>query len=440
MNEQKIHPPFPLALRATTGEGVDGPARPCSGSADATLRWARWSAVGVALLAALAGCSRGPKPAAGTKPVAGPTLTIGAIFPLSGGAGRIGEMKRQGADLAVAELNAAGGVNGRTLQILYADSKNSTTEAGVAFSKLVDVDHAPVVMSAMSQVSLALAGPADRKQVVLFANASHPELTKKSPFVFRNLPSTKQTATVIAETAYRDLDLRRVAILHVNDEYGNEAARVFEQRFTALGGQVLGSQSFEIAGTDFRPALGKLARAQPDAWWIPGYGASLANVLKQKSELKLPGQVLCDLGLVDSNVIKNAAGAADRAAVVAPDFDPTSQNAKVQAFVKAFEAKYQETPSFDAAFQYDAVYLIADAAQRAKTLTGEALRQALQATSGFVGVCGPTAFGEDREAALKVVVKLLVDGRLQPLEKLTAAPPPKTATKDRRPTDATGQE
>ena len=55
----------------------------------------------------------------------------------------------------------------------------------------------------------------------------------------------------------------------------------------------------------------------------------------------------------------------------------------------------------------------------------------MQATSGFVGVCGPTAFGEDREAALKVVVKLLVDGRLQPLEKLTAAPPPKTATKSR---------
>lgn len=403
-----------------------------------------WAAAG--LLIAAAGCRRAAPTSAGQStpaPSAAPPVVIGAVFPLSGGAGRIGEMKRQGADLAAEQLNAAGGVNGRELRISYQDSKNTTTEALVGFNKLVDVDQARVVMSAMSQVSLALVAPADRKQVVLFANASHPELTRKSPFVFRNMPSTAQNATTIADAAYRDLGVRSVAVLYINDEYGSEAHRVFQKRFSALGGRVTGAASFELSGTDFRATLTKLAQGQPQAWWIPGYGSALGLVLKQRAELKLPGLVMADLGLVDSNVLRTAGGAADRVVVVSPAFDPADKREQVVGFVRAFEAKYHERPSFDAAFQYDAVYLIADALKRASGPSGEALRQALAATSGFVGVCGPTAFGQDREAQMKVVVRMMLDGRLAPLDKalLKGQPAPKSkAPASKAPTDQSGQE
>ncbi len=405
-----------------------------------------WPAVLLFVLAA--GCRRGGPTSAGSSTggaASAPPLVIGAVFPLSGGAGRIGEMKRQGADLAVEHLNAAGGVRGRPLLIRYADSRNSTTEAVVAFNKLVDVDRVPVVMSAMSQVSLALVAGADRKQVVLFANASHPELTRKSPFVFRNLPSTRQTATTMADTAFRELGLRSVAVLSINDEYGTEAYRVFERRFVALGGRIAGAATFELGGTDFRATLAKLAQGKPQAWWIPGYGAALGLVLKQRAELRLPGTILCDLGLVDSNVLRTAGAAADRTVVVAPAFSPSDRRERVQRFVSAFEARYHERPSFDAACQYDAVHLIAEALRRAEPLNGETVRQALATTSGFVGVCGPTSFGEDREAQMKVVVRLMLDGRLATLERALLKPVPNappTANKraSTAPTDEHGQE
>lgn len=394
------------------------------------------------LLIVTSGCSRRaeePEPAAPSGPE---PIRIGAVFPLSTGAGRIGEMKRQGADLAVEHLNAAGGVNGRPLAIVYADSKNSTSEAQTAFTRLVTVDGVPVVMSAMSQVSLALAPVADRRQVVLFANASHPELAAKSPFVFRNLPSTGRCAVAMAEAAFRELKLTKLAILYLNDEYGAEARRVFAERFTSLGGEVVGEDSFERTGTDFRAALTRLGQQSPDGWWIPGYGAALGLALKQKAELQLPGVTLCDLGLVDDNVLESAGPAADGAVVVTPLFDPADERELVQTFVKEFGEKYHEAPSFDAAFQYDAVYLIADAMRRAGSLTGDAIREALAATSGFVGVCGPTSFDPDGDARMEVTVRMMADRSLHPLERVP--PPPATdpadALTDTRPSDELGGE
>lgn len=399
----------------------------------------RWAVL--LALAWLVGCGR-KQPPAGGPPTAAPAaepIAIGAIFPLSTGAGRIGQMKKEGADLAVEHLNAAGGVNGRPLRIVYADSRNSTTEALTAFTKLVTVDKVPLVMSAMSQVSLSLAPVADRRQVVLFANASHPDLCRKSPFVFRNLPSTARCAGAIAEAAVRELKLDRVAVLYLNDDYGAEARRIFVERFESLGGEIVGEDSFERAGTDFRAALQKLARREPDGWWIPGYGAALGLVLKQKSELKLPGLVLCDLGLVDQNVLETAGPAADGAVVVTPVFDPGNAAPKVQTFVRDYETKFGDLPSFDAAFQYDAVYLIADAMRRAPELTGPALRDALAATSGFVGVCGPTAFDADGDSQMEVIVRRMADGRLQDLSIPVEAPPGKP-TGETVPTDETGTE
>lgn len=344
-------------------------------------------------------------------------------------------MKRQGADLAVRHLNAERTSAGKApLEIVYVDSKNQVSEGTAAFGQLVDVNHVPVVMSAMSQISLALAGPADRRQVVLFANASHPALPAKSPYVFRNLPATDQGAKLLAETAYRELGLRKIAVMYVNDEYGAEAFHQFEERYKALGGMMAGAEPFELGGTDFRPQLTKLANSRPDGWWIPGYGSALGLVLKQKSELKLPGQVLADLGMCDDNVLQTAAGGTDGAIVVAPAFDPNSERPEVRKFVDDFTAAYGELPSFDAAFQYDAVYLIAAAIDRAAAPTGAAIRDALAATADFVGVCGPTSFDADGDAQMEMVVRMMKDGRLGPLEPLSAAPPPASPS-DTTPTD-----
>jgi len=354
-------------------------------------------------------------------------------LPAQGSAGRIGERNGKVPTGGTA-LNAARTAAGKAPSSFLRRLKNQVTEDTAAFTQLVDVNHVPVVMSAMSQISLALAGPADRRQVVLFANASHPALPAKSPYVFRNLPATDQGAKLMAETAFRDLGLRRIAVMYVNDEYGAEAFHQFEERYQSLGGTMAGAEPFELGSTDFRPQLTKLAGLQPDGWWIPGYGSALGLVLKQKSELRLPGQVLADLGLCDDNVIQTAAGGTDGAIVVAPAFDPNSDQPEVQRFVTDFSAAYGELPSFDAAFQYDAVFLIAQAIDRAASPTGAAIRDALASTSDFVGICGPTSFDADGDAKMEMVVRMMKDGRLGAIEPLADAPPAGSPS-DTSPTD-----
>jgi len=353
----------------------------------------------------------------------GKAIIVGAVFPLSAGAGRIGQMKRQGADLAVGHLNASGGIRGRPLQINYVDSKNQINEAKTGFDKLLDKDKVPLVFSAMSQVSLTLAGAAERRKVVLYANASHPELTRGATFVFRNLPSTEKTATAMADAALNKLSLRKVAVLAINDEYGADAAKTFTTAFGKLGGKVVASETFDREAKDVRAQWTKLAEARPDAYWVPGYGAALGLVLKQKVELKVPGTVLCDLGLVDANVLKTAGAGAETAAVVVPAFDPESKEPVVRTFVRDFSQAYGEAPSFDAAFQYDATMLVAEACRRAKQLTGEGLREALAAIKGFQGVCGKLTFTKTGDADAEVMVRRMVRGKLRPLDAPTEEQP-----------------
>jgi branched-chain amino acid transport system substrate-binding protein len=368
--------------------------------------------VAVAVSPLLPGC----RAHRGAAPPAARPWVIGAVFPLSAGAGRIGQMKQQGADLAVKHLNAAGGVKGRPLKIVYVDSKNDVGEARSGFDKLVDVDHAHVVMSAMSQISLTLVPVADRRQVVLFANASHPDLTRKSPYVFRNLPSTEKNATTMADTAFHDLGARRVAVLYLNDDYGAEANRLFSERFTSLGGTIVGAEGFDRNAQDVKAQLGKLAAAKPDAWWMPAYGSAFGLALKQKAELKITGRVLSDLGLVDQDVLRLAGAGAEDAVVVCPLFDASSTEPAVKRFVDDFQEAYHETPSFDAAFQYDAVGLIATALGKATADTGPAIREALSQVRDYAGVCGPSGFGNGGDADMKVVVRRMMGGKLEPLK------------------------
>jgi branched-chain amino acid transport system substrate-binding protein len=315
-------------------------------------------------------------------------------------------------------------------------------DARTGFDKLVDVDQVPVVMSAMSGVSLALVPVADRRQVVLFANASHPDLTDKSPFVFRNMPSTAKGSTAMADAAARDLRLGTVAILGIDDDYGREARRIFTERFESLGGKVVGAESFDRTATDLRAQLGKLARLKPQGYWMPGYGVPLGLALKQKAELKLPGVVMADLGLVDKDVLDTAGAAAERVVVVSPAFDPDGAEEKVQRFATDYQQTYGEAPSFDAAFQYDAVFLIARALAEAAEPTGPALRDALAAIDDFEGVCGPTSFAEGGSADMPVVVRVLLNGRLAPLAANVAKvlPPKPPAPAPTAPTANTGRE
>ena len=235
-------------------------------------------------------------------------IKIGAIFPLTGDAGRIGEMKRQGADLAAEEINAKGGINGRRVTIIYEDSENNANRGIAAFEKLIQLHKTPVIMSAMSGVSIPLVPLVDKHRVVLFANVGHPKISNMSVWVFRDFPTTEQEARVMAEFARSKLKLKKVAILSVNDEWGITGRDSFGEHFTSLGGTVLAQESYEKQDADFRTQLTKIKGANPEAIYVTGFGNALGLIARQYKELDIKGHFLTTTGFNDPEIIALAAG------------------------------------------------------------------------------------------------------------------------------------
>jgi len=222
-------------------------------------------------------------------PATGEPIKIGAILPLTGDGAKYGEEARNGVDLAVEYENSHGGIHGRPISVVYEDDKGTSKDAVAAIHKLITVDKVPVVIGAMySSTTLAIAPIAEENHVVLFSpSASTPELTHAGDYVFRNWPSDVFEGAEMARFAYSQLELRKVAILSVNLDYGLGLERVFGKTFKDLGGSVIYSEHYDQGETDFRSQVRKVKEKRPDAVYLPGYYTEIAAFLKQAREAGL---------------------------------------------------------------------------------------------------------------------------------------------------------
>jgi branched-chain amino acid transport system substrate-binding protein len=330
-------------------------------------------------LALLAGCG---KPA-----------RVGAIVSRSGAAASYGQQVARGFDLAVEQINAAGGVDGQKVELLYRDDSTSPEVGLVALNELVGREHVTTVLGAVSSsVTLRLAPYCEKHHVVLISpSASAPLLTDAGEYVFRTYPSDVLEGASMADFA-RDLGLDRVAILAVDNEYGDGLARVFAERFRASGGSVIASLTFpegnEAAIAD---AVAALPGLTPRGIYVPAYVEDLATVMKRLHETSLRPIVL-GTSAAAPEVIRVAGPAADNLVFPMPSFDPTADSAGVRSFATAFVARYGSEPDVYAAHAYDAVRVLAAAAERAGSWDADPIKDALLRIDNFDGATGRLAF------------------------------------------------
>lgn len=365
------------------------------------------------------------------------TVVIGLLAPPGAPDSPGASALRQGAELAVERLNPTRSAAGLPLLALVSIDATDAPSAHAGWDRLVGERGAPVVIASGAAVAEALVPLADRQQVVLLADTGVASLPAKSPFVFRLRPPTDRIARTMAESAWREVKLRRIASLVPDTAEGSESARQFEVRFRGFGGHWAGTARYPTTADRAKAAeaaLLRLARQSPDGWWFPGAGEALGRLLATKQRLGVPGQVLTDFGLDDPASLHDAQGAADGVVIVAPDYDPAAARPEVQDFITAYSARYGQLPTYEAVLQDDAVGLLADALDRAGAATGPALRDALATTPAYPGLCGTITFDAEGEANLPLVLRMMIDGRLGPVEPLATARPIGPAA-DTSPTD-----
>lgn len=327
-------------------------------------------------------------------------IVIGWVGPLSGQYASYGKQVRSGTEVAVDEINANGGINGRRLVVIYEDDQLDPKKGVAAFNKLVSVNGVPLVIQAAgSNVMLAEAPVAERKKVVLISpTCTSPKISDAGDYVFRIAPSDTYQGKVIAEIARDDLKAKTAAVLYINNDYGVGLKDVFQAEFSKMGEQIVLSEGFDPDTKDFRTLLGKTKEVLPDVVFLSSLYQEAALVLKQAQELGVSVQFIGGDGCFAPELIERAGDAAESMLVINMQWDPGSVDPNVQRFIKEVKDRTGAAPEVYAALGYDCIKVVVDAMRRGGT-DSASIKDALDATDGLPGLTGPTSFDRNGDVS-----------------------------------------
>ncbi len=367
------------------------------------------------------GTSQGGAPAAGGGSGGGQAqdpIKVGAIFILSGPSSGYGISQRTGVELAVADINAAGGINGREVQVIFEDSQGSGDEAINAVRKLIDRDEVVAVIGPTLSTEMFSAGPVanDSGVPILGVSTTVPGITDIGEYVFRNsLPEAK----VIPHTVARSVEkfgIKRAAVLYANDDDVSKAgAEIFKAELQKNGVEIVEEATFSVQDTEFGPQITKVLAADPDAFFISTLYNSAALLMVQARQAGFTGHFIGGNGFNSPALIEVGKDAVEGAVVGSPWFAERN-DPKVQKFVSDHIAKMGKGPDQFAAQSYDGMMLIAEALRAAGSTDRDAVRDALAAIRDYEGVTGVFSFDENRDPVMTPFILQIKDGKYVELD------------------------
>lgn len=341
-------------------------------------------------------------------------IKLGFFMSMTGRDASFGETSLRGAQMAVDELNAAGGVLGRPLELVVADNRSLAGESATAAKKLINRDKVVALIGeCASSRSLEAAPVAQTAGVPMVTPAStNPRVTEAGDCIFRMCFADPFQGEVLATYAHRRLGLRRAALLVDNSApYSAGLAAAFARTFTALGGEIVARQQYTAGDRDFRAQLTTLRAAAPDLIFLPSYYVDIGLAAKQARELGITLPFLGGDGY-EAPEFLDIGGAALNGTYYSTHFSLENSAPAVRDFVARHQARFHLMPNGLSALTYDAVRLVADALTRAGSTERAAVRAALAATRDFPGITGRTSIDARRDAVKEAAIMTVRDGRI----------------------------
>ena len=352
------------------------------------------------------------------------SVKIGGIFPLSGQVAVYGVECKNGVDLAIEEINAAGGINGKPVVLVSEDDEGNPDKTVNAFKKLSTKDGVKVIIGSLtSGCTQAITTLSQASKVVQIAPAATaPAITDAGDFIFRACFIDPFQGTVGGKFAAETLGKKRAAILYdIGNDYSVGLADNFKIAFTKAGGSIVSEESYATNDKDFNAQLTKIKNANPDVVYLPDYYGTVALIAKQ---LRAQGINVPMVGADGWDGLTSNAGDEVLGGYYSNHYAVDSTEPAVKKFVESFRAKYNKDPNSFAALGYDCVYLIRDAIVAAGAEDSIAVRDALAKTDGDY-VTGHLTFDEKHNPIKSAVMLELVkadDGTLKTVYNTTVNP------------------
>jgi branched-chain amino acid transport system substrate-binding protein len=345
-------------------------------------------------------------------------VRIGVFMSLTGDTANFGISSTNGIKMAADEVNKAGGINGKQIELLVQDDRSDASEAATIVTKFVTQDQVHAIIGEVaSSRSIAAAPIAQNAHIpMLTPSSTNPEVTKKGDYIFRSCFIDPVQGAAIAQFAAKTLGAKRGALMVArNQDYSTGLEKVIKEVFTRLGGQIVVTQSYQSGDQDFNAQITDIKGANPDVIFVPGYYGDVGLFAKQARDKGITVPLVGGDGW-DSPSLYRIGGAALDGCYFSNHYSPDDADPIVQKFVNDYKARYGSIPDALAATAYDAARIMFDAIKRANSLEGPAIRDALAATKDFPGVTGKVTFNENRDA-----VKPIVMIKIQPGGKFVVA-------------------
>jgi len=333
---------------------------------------------------------------------------------LSGQTSSFGQSSVNGMKMAADEINKAGGVNGRQVELVIEDDQGRPEQAATVVTKLVNQDRVHAILGEVaSSNSLAAAPIAQQAKIPMISPSStNPKVTAVGDYIFRVCFIDPFQGDVMAKFAANTLKAKTAAILlDVNSDYSRGLTQFFEASFTGLGGQVIQKQSYTQTDRDFSGQLTAIRSAKPDVIFIPGYYGQVGVIAKQAKQLGITAPLLGADGW-DAPQLWELGGDALNGAFMANHYSIDDPAPAIQKFVTDYKGRYNGlAPDAIAALGYDSLKVLADAIGRAGTTDAAKLRDAIAQTSNLSSVTGNITINAERNAVKPAVVLELQNGK-----------------------------
>jgi branched-chain amino acid transport system substrate-binding protein len=327
------------------------------------------------------------------------TFDLTIPLPLTGKQAKFGEIMKRSYEIAAEEINAKGGVKGKKIVLSFEDSSGKPETARAIVEKLIDVKKQPIIVGEYtSSCAKAVAAVAEeRKTPYLVVASADDAITRQNyKYVFRQNQVNDHYADAFVSFLREVVKPKTIAILYESSAFGTSGAAAMERDAQNMGAKVVLKEKFETGAIDFKPLLSKVKAAQPDVVYTVSYANEAQLIMKQAMELRLDAKLFSGgaAGFAIPEFVDGAKEAAEYV-VSATLWTPQVKYPGAKAFADKYKVKYGDFPSYHGASAYSAMYVTADALNRAKDWTQDGIRDALKATN-LMTAFGPVKF-EDKE-------------------------------------------
>lgn len=349
--------------------------------------------------------------AAGAAPAA-ETVKIGFNAPLTGFAAADGKSALTGAQLAVEQANADGGIQGKKLELVVYDDEAKPEQGVPVAKKLIGQDGVKVAVSGSYSGPTRAAAQVfqDARIPYISAYAIHPDITRAGEYVFRTSFVGEVQGRAGAKLIGQTLGKKRVVMITLQNDFGQSLADGFKEAAPRFGLQIVNEYQYSIRDRQFGPLVSKVAADQPEAIYASGYFFTAGPLVKQLREKGITAVVIGQEGY-DSDKFMEIAGPAAEGVIITTSLDRDSDVAETRSFITAFEKKAGFGADMVAASAHTAIKVAVAALRKAGPDSPKAIRDAIAATRDMPASTGAISFNELGEVMKAVQVQVVKGGK-----------------------------